>query len=216
MNKREAILFLEKKRDKAIGDMNFYGEGSRKGLMNEIRVNTYDIAINTLQQIDEPLDTLAQEYDVEPDTIREWLDKGHKGSFEKVVVSQEFADWVENAMVYQVMTKEWCLKEIANMGWGDWLHDPQNGEKYPSDDHWSCEVYGNKEKHIKAIYDGYTVKPKRWVVKKEDVYFRRVATITPDGFISSNWGNLDHCVKFDDKKKAEALALLVDGSVEEV
>ncbi|MDT2756956.1 DUF1642 domain-containing protein [Enterococcus asini] len=217
MNKREAILFLEKKRDKAIGDMSFFGEGSRKGLMNEIRVNTYDIAINTVQQIDEPIDTLAQEYDVEPDTIREWLDRGHAGSFEKVVVSQEFADWVEKAMVYQVMTKEWCLKEIANMGWADWLHDPQNGEKYPCDNHWSCEVSENKEKHIKAIYDGYTVKPKRWVVKDSDgeyVYDLHLCHIDTTAH-SSNTTQFD-ILTFTNHAKAEAVATLIEGSVEEV
>lgn len=172
-----------------------------------------------------PIDTLAQEYDVEPDTIREWLDRGHKGSFEKVVVSQEFADWVEKAMVYQVMTKEWCLKEIANMGWVDWLHGPQNGEKYPCDDHWSCEVYRNKEKHIKAIYDGYTVKPKRWVVKfkdaETDFYFMGWSDIyktddnpfVPNGYAEKD---KDRVFMFDDQSKAEAVAMLVEGSVEEV
>lgn len=34
MNKREAILFLEKKRDKAIGYMSFFGEGKKESLMN--------------------------------------------------------------------------------------------------------------------------------------------------------------------------------------
>lgn len=161
-----------------------------------------------------PIDTLAQEYDVEPETIREWLDRGHKGSFETVVVSQEFADWVEKAMAYQVMTKEWCLKEIANMGWGDWIHDPQNGEKYPCDDHWSCEVSRNKEKHIKAIYDGYTVKPKRWVVKSE----KHIALESfLSGTVTPVWTTEEPLwMTFTDKPKAEAVATLVEGSVEEV
>ena len=195
MNKREAILFLEKKRDKAIGDMSFFGEGSRKGLMNEIRVNTYDIAINTLQQLDEP-------------------------QVEKQEVSQEFADWVEKAKEIKGFTdyKSWCVKEIADMGWGNWIHDPDRfADKEKIYDKWVNTVHKNKEKHIKAIYDGYTVKPKRWVVKNEEgryfVAFSKYAKTPFEGVFSASVTNL---VTFDDKSKAEAVAVLVEGSVEEI
>lgn len=191
MKVSEAIEKLTVKRDDALHFQKLYRAGDVGWSANESKAIAFNIAINTLQQIDEP-------------------------QAEKEVVSQEFADWVEKGMAYQVMTKEWCLKEIANMGWGDWLHDPQNGEKYPCDDHWSCEVYGNKEKHIKAIYDGYTVKPKRRVVKNccGEVF---------SGFYGGGYTVLPRFTKeeryyygFTDKVKAEAVATLVEGSVEEV
>lgn len=192
MNKREAILFLEKKRDKAIGDMSFFGEGSRKGLMNEIRVNTYDIAINTLQQLDEP-------------------------QVEKQEVSQEFADWVESVKEDYGNWQSWCVKEVAGMCWGNWLHANRNELDCLPHDGWAEEVSLDKEKHIKAIYDGYTVKPKRWVVKNEEgryfVAFSKYAKTPFEGVFSASVTNL---VTFDDKAKAEAVATLVEGSVEEV
>lgn len=136
---------------------------------------------------------------------------------DKVEVSQEFADWVEKAMAYRVMTKEWCLKDIANMGWGDWLHDPQNGEKYPCDDHWSCEVSRNKEKHLKAIYDGYTVKPTQWVVKRLDCGANDMRlSYFLHGTVDPVWALNGNPMVFTNHAKAEAVAVLVEGSVEEV
>lgn len=161
MNKREAILFLEKKRDKAIGDMSFFGEGSRKGLMNEIRVNTYDIAINTLQQIDEP-------------------------QAEKVEVTERQAQLLE---AYEGETLYALLGE--------------------------CDEY-EQELLAKAKLFGYTFKPKRWVVKMATGYFMDFEEgCNEEGFewVSSS---KSCCLVFTDKSKAEAVAVLVEGSVEEV
>lgn len=193
MKVSEAIEKLTVKRDDALHFQKLYKPGDVGWSANESKAIAYSTAINVLQQIEEP-------------------------RAEKVEVTQEFADLVEKAMAYQVMTKEWCLKEIANMGWGDWLHDPQNGEKYPCDDHWSCEVSRNKEKHIKAIYDGYTIKPKRWVVKRSDgdyVNDYQEATLCVGIGLTPELDVLPP-FKFTDKVKAEAVAVLVEGSVEEV
>lgn len=172
MNKREAILFLEKKRDKAIGDMSFFGEGSGKGLMNEIRVNTYDIAINTLQQIDEP-------------------------KVEKV---------------------EAHLAEHWNEDVGDvlWWNFPVEEPPYcgtPLDEH-----FPKYKTHFSMIdMPNEIEKPKRWVVKNEEgryfVAFSKYAKTPFEGVFSASVTNL---VTFDDQSKAEAVAVLVEGSVEEV
>lgn len=177
MNKREAILFLEKKRDKAIGYMSFFGEGNRKGLMNEIRVNTYDIAINTLQQIDEPQ---AEKVEV-PDYVAEWIEyakkKGHAV--------------IESANPWDLYGAEWKKAD-------DWINQ-------------------NQDSFARAFMDGYTVKPKRWVVKNEEGYyfvtFSKYAKTPFEGVFSASVTDL---VTFDDKAKAEAVAVLVEGSVEEV
>lgn len=77
----------------------------------------------------------------------------------------------------------------------------------------------------KAKLFGYTVKPKRWVVKfneaETDFYFMGWSAIykTDDNpFVPNGYKEKDKdCVfKFDDLKKAESVATLVEGSVEEV
>ena len=80
----------------------------------------------------------------------------------------------------------------------------------------------NSEKFFRAWLDGYTVKPKRWVVTTTDsdtCYLKRfrMGKECLDGDISKVWvGALGWAFTFDDRAKADAVALLVDGSVEEV
>ena len=136
---------------------------------------------------------------------------------EKVGVSQEFADWVEKVMKWK-HDGSWAVKEIAGYGWGTFMHDPGTGEELlPKKYLWVQTVQNNKEKHIKAIYDGYTVKPKRWVVKDrkgECVYELRLA-YTDTTMVNTNKTGIDGLV-FTDKAKAEAVATLVEGSIKEV
>ena len=64
-----------------------------------------------------------------------------------------------------------------------------------------------------ALMFGYAVKPKRWVVKKSaDRYFKAFNGID---FRPSLVIYEDHPCLFTDRKKAEAVALLIDGEVEE-
>lgn len=144
---------------------------------------------------------------------------------EKVEVSQEFAEWLETALTGNY-DKAWCVKEIAGYGWGSYMHDPATGKDLTAcEQSWVATVQRNKEKHIKAIYDGYTVKPKRWVVKfndaETDFYFMGWSDIyktddnpfVPNGYAEKD---KDRVFMFDDHAKAEAVATLVEGSVEEV
>lgn len=81
-----------------------------------------------------------------------------------------------------------------------------------------CNEY-EQELLAKARLFGYTVKPKRWAVKTtklNGMYFRGVAGVSTDGEFSYQWAEPKGCVKFTDRAKAEAVAVLVDGSVEEV
>ncbi|MCU7356552.1 DUF1642 domain-containing protein [Enterococcus dispar] len=148
--------------------------------------------------------------------VRELLEQLDEPQAEKVEVSQEFADWVEKVMMWKY-DGSWAVKEIARYGWGAFMHDPETEEELlPSKYHWVNDVQKNEEKHIKAIYDGYTVKPKRWVVKMATGYFMDFEEgCNEEGFewVSSS---KSCCLVFTDKSKAEAVAVLVDGSVEEV
>lgn len=79
-----------------------------------------------------------------------------------------------------------------------------------------------EELFARARLNGYTVKPKRWVVTTTDsdtCYLKRfrMGKECLDGDISKVWvGELGWAFTFDDRAKADAVALLVDGSVEEV
>ena len=77
----------------------------------------------------------------------------------------------------------------------------------------------NQESFARAWLDGYTIKPpKRWVVRHKDdcLYFEKFDEDKYD--FSAIWTYLAEppAFKFTDKSKAEAVATLVDGRVEEV
>lgn len=65
--------------------------------------------------------------------------------------------------------------------------------------------------------DGYTVKPKRWVVRQggSEVWYLQGFRNSLDGDIVKQWCSHEGCIKFTDRAKAEAVATLVEGSVEE-
>lgn len=77
--------------------------------------------------------------------------------------------------------------------------------------------YGNNTTEFyEAVVNGYTVKSKRWVVKMATGYFMDFEEgCNEEGFewVSSS---KSCCLVFTDKAKAEAVATLVEGSVEEV
>lgn len=67
---------------------------------------------------------------------------------------------------------------------------------------------------VLSLFNGYTVKPKRWVVKNKD-------HIGLESFVNSTinpvWTTEEPLwMTFTDKAKAEAVATLVEGTVEEV
>lgn len=84
---------------------------------------------------------------------------------EKIEVSKEFDEWVQNSKEAHIDYKSWCIWQIAKMGWDHWLEDPITDEELlPSKGfEWTEEVEENKELHTRAILDGYTV-------KKESIY----------------------------------------------
>ena len=81
--------------------------------------------------------------------------------------------------------------------------------------------YGSNTKEFyEAVLNGYTVKQEpKWVVKDSRstaMYFNSVAGVSKDGEFGCGWSEITGCVKFTDKAKAAAVAVLVEGSVEEV
>lgn len=79
--------------------------------------------------------------------------------------------------------------------------------------------YGNNTTEFyEAVVNGYTVKPTQWVVRQggSEVWYLQGFRNSLDGDIVKQWCSYEGCIKFNDKAKAEAVAILVEGSVEEV
>lgn len=134
---------------------------------------------------------------------------------EKVVVPDWFDQWYKAVKNDSVYSEETALKLINQCGWGHMLEYP-SGENVP-DSNMTEWINENRLLANRAILYGYTVKPKRWVVKNEEgryfVVFSKYAKTPFEGVFSASVTDL---VTFDDKSKAEAVAVLVEGSVEEV
>lgn len=166
MNKKEVIEFLEKKRETALDNFEYYRdkENEKYEKMNRARVDSYTLAIQAVEKM---------------------------GEAEKVEVTEEQAELLkrcEGESIYYLLGE--CTEE-------------------------------EEELLVKARLFGYTVKPKRWVIKNTDgdtCYLKRfrIGEDCTDGE-SSGWiGERVWAFTFDDKSKAEAVAVLVEGSVEEV
>lgn len=85
---------------------------------------------------------------------------------------------------------------------------------------WLVQSSNNPFETLIRMKGGYTVKPKRWVVKylRHRCYYYFVEWANTDTFDPIGGPDLDYLkvAEFTDRKKAEAVATLIDGSVEEV
>lgn len=141
--------------------------------------------------------------------VRELLEQIDEPQADKVEVKRCVAEFYEankddlNFAIYEAVAhsiKE-CGYKAYPEGFMDWLIQSSN----------------NPFETLIRMKDGYIVKPKRWVVKNEEgryfVAFSKYAKTPFEGVFSASVTNL---VTFTDKSKAEAVATLVEGSVEEV
>ncbi|MGX7133109.1 hypothetical protein [Enterococcus songbeiensis] len=80
-----------------------------------------------------------------------------------------------------------------------------------------CECSEKEEELLaRARLCGYTIKPKRWVVKSAGDYLKDLKLDAVQEIADRYAVSTEIAIKFTDKSKAEAVATLVDGSVEEV
>lgn len=123
---------------------------------------------------------------------------------EKVEVPDFVAVWYESNKhkLERAIIDVACSMEKGefpyNLPFEDWFIDPEN---HPIET-------------LIRMKDGYTVKPKRWVVKSKD-HISLESFI--NGTVNPMWTTEEPLwMTFTDKSKAEAVATLVEGSVEEV
>ncbi|MGX7327707.1 DUF1642 domain-containing protein, partial [Enterococcus dispar] len=149
---------------------------------NEARIIAYNIAINTLQQLDEPQ---AEKVEV-PDYVAEWYEV-NKGNLEFNIAS--------------------AFHRIGRN-----THNPQH-----SIYEWLNDSNNEPMQTLFKMKDGYTVKPKRWVVvNKKGRYFMHFNSDAEHPFEKVFGFDASDGYPFTNRAKAEAVATLVDGSVEEV
>ncbi|WP_430395197.1 DUF1642 domain-containing protein [Enterococcus faecalis] len=112
---------------------------------------------------------------------------------EKVIkVSREFDEWVQKAKTAYCsadLWKEWCIYQINQMGWGQWLQVPvackDIEDSYGHHPEWTREIHGNKELHTRAILDGYEV-------ENEQLYYVKLPGV---GYLNNADGGIKHTEK---------------------
>ena len=136
---------------------------------------------------------------------------------EKVVVPDWFDQWYKKLIVDCSYHESKALVLINQCGDGHVLENFDGGifgGTAKNSVIYTGWINSNRELASRAILDGYTVKPKRWVVKNKE-------RIGLESFVNSTinpvWTTEEPLwMTFTDKAKAEAVATLVEGSVEEV
>lgn len=139
--------------------------------------------------------------------VRELIEQLDEPQVEKVEVPEFVAEWFEihkDELEYHV----WRLIIKSNEDYADYESDKTDMR------YWIQYAPYHPIETLIRMKDGYTVKPKRWVVKSKD-------HIGLESFVSNTiipvWTTEEPLwMTFTDKSKAEAVATLVDGSVEEV
>ncbi|MGV3084596.1 DUF1642 domain-containing protein [Enterococcus dispar] len=198
MNKQEVIEILEKKRETALDNSEYYRnkENEKYEKMNRARVDSYTLAIQLVEQFEEPQDEKVEE---QPKQY-------------KPVVKPFVADWYE-------VNKEDLEGNIFTIT----IDIYDKGAQTEFEKWFNANDTKAVETLIKMKLFGYTAEqPKRWVVTTTDsdtCYLKRfrMGKECLDGDISKVWvGELGWAFTFNDKSKAEAVAVLVEGTVEEV
>lgn len=181
MKVSEAIEKLTVKRDDALRFQKLYRGGDVGWSANESKAIAFNIAINTLEQIDEPQ---AEKVEVPP-----MIDKFIKDHTDHIFEICAWSDHYGND--------------------GRTCDDPELSVV--------LDWYGNNTTEFyEAVVNGYTVKPKQWVVRTSSAYFEQFSGDSNHPFDFDATHNIRVALTFNDRAKAVAVAMLVEGSVEEV
>lgn len=172
MKVSEAIKILESKVLKSEENLKHFPKESQGYAANEARIIAYNIAINKLEQIEEP----------KPEKVEARLAE----------------HWHE---------------DIGDVLWWNFPVEEPPYCGTPLDEH-----FPKYKTHFTTIDMPTEIeKPNRWVVRAGKYHATYVESLTITSEKSHHTiSGKERAVTFDDKSKAEAVATLVDGSVEEV
>ena len=142
----------------------------------------------------------------------------------KPVMPKFFDDWAKQ--VLEKRDKFYAISLITRAGWGYGVDYELDNGRAPSGKkellNWIVENegvdYPNKKKAVEALLHGYEVeKGPLWAIKNADGnYLTKCALWGKDGVNYSFECNPSYRLLFTDKATADAAALLVNGTVEEV
>ncbi|HHD9622501.1 TPA: DUF1642 domain-containing protein [Enterococcus faecium] len=209
MNKQELIDELAKYVKSYENAMDEHGQG---------RYGAYEVSLKLVKRLNESKITdeqawnkVAEAYPESAQSLRNTLDNavfGKTGEPQKPVVPKFVAEWfeekeggLENAIFYE------CVRVTDTYS-----------KDYSEFQRWLVSAENNPIETLVRMKDGYEVeKEPRWVVKlPNDYYFSSWVSLYSLEADGATYKFYDDVFVFDDRTKAEAVATLVDGSVEEV
>lgn len=209
IDKQELIDELAKYVKSYENAMDEHGQG---------RYGAYEVSLKLVKRLNESKITdeqawnkVAEAYPESAQSLRNTLDNavfGKTGEPQKHVMSKFVADWFEDnkhALDLAIFTK---IREL-------------DGKRYPHEtdfENWLDNAENKPIETLVRMIDGYEVeKEPRWVVKlPNDYYFSSWVSLYSLEADGAAYKFYDDVFVFDDRTKAEAVATLVDGSVEEV
>ncbi|EOG07651.1 DUF1642 domain-containing protein [Enterococcus faecium] len=209
MNKQELIDELAKYVKSYENAMDEHGQG---------RYGAYEVSLKLVKRLNESKITdeqawnkVAEAYPESAQSLRNTLDNavfGKTGEPQKHVMPKFVADWFEDnkhALDLAIFTK---IREL-------------DGKRYPHEtdfENWLDNAENNPIETLIRMKDGYEVeKEPVWAIKNADGnYLTKCALWGKDGVNYSFECNPSHRLLFTDKATADAAALLVNGTVEEV
>lgn len=137
---------------------------------------------------------------------------------QKVKVPEKFDEWykeIEKSWADIESAKQFALWKICQYGFGCGFEDVNGNRTSNTLSDW---VSNHREDAINAVWHGYEVEPPKWIVKKKNGdYVEGYANATTSFTIYID-SHLDSTTphKFTKLAKAEAVAYLVNGTVEKV
>ena len=145
---------------------------------------------------------------------------GEKDRYVKVAKVRELLEQLDEPQKVKVkqFVADWFEEHKDDLEFSIWKLTIESNDNYTSDRskmrNWIQYAPNKPYETLLSMKNGYEVEEEpKWVVKKrEDSYFK---SFTGIDFRSSSAAYEDYAYSFTDKSKAEAVALLVDGSVEE-
>lgn len=225
IDKQELIDELAKYVKSYENAMDEHGQG---------RYGAYEVSLKLVKRLNESKITdeqawnkVAEAYPESAQSLRNTLDNavfGKTGEPQKHVMPKFFDDWAKQ--VLEKRDKFYAISLITRAGWGYGVDFELNYDRSPSGTkellNWIVENegvdYPNKKKATEALLYGYEVeKEPVWAIKNADGnYLTKCSLWGKDGVNYSFECNPSHRLLFTDKATADAAALLVNGTVEEV
>lgn len=192
MNKQEVIESLEKKREQAFENIEYYRDKEKEKYekMNRARVDSYTLAIQLVEQIEET----KQDKPVVKPFVSDWYER---------------SKWHLEENIFDITVD--IYKEGARTDFKKWFDDVSNK---PVETLIKMKLFGyTVEQPKRWVVKFNEEETDYYFMGWSEIYKTADNPFVPNGYKKKN---KDCVFKFDDRAKAEAVATLIDGSAEEI